>query len=578
MPQDAITISYLGKELKKRLNNAKITRITQPEKDEIFLNLYTENGRENLVLSANSNSPRCHLTSIQKTNPQTPPPFCMLLRKHLQGGTITDVRYVKGDRIIHFEITARNELFDNVKFVLAIELMSRQSNIILINENNRILGMNKPQSFDSMERKLFSGVFYELPSLNHRISPYNKDQLHKVLQDYTEGNVTNYLLDKVAGLAFSTVSEILFRAIGKTELFNLDDKQKKLIEEQFDIILNLDKHKLLSPCVSYKKGVPKEYYAIKYSYFDADVNYYKTINEAIEEYYSVKDTKQRISEHSKRLGQILKNAISRNEKKLFAQENQLSDSKNYKKDKTNGELITANIYKIKPGDESVLVNNYYEEDSPLIRINLDKQLSPSQNAQKCYNRYAKKKRTIQNITIQIAETRQMLDMLYQIQANLKNIDSIDDVELIKQDLINSKIMRKKKLKKGKKEKTQKLSPIHYVYDDFKIYVGRNSTENEYVTHKIGRNKDLFLHAKKNFGAHVIIKYQNRDLTDEVILFGAELAAYYSSHATGEKVEIDYTEVKNVKKAGNGKLGLVIYHTNWSMLAKPNKHEEYLKNK
>ena len=285
--------------------------------------------------------------------------------------------------------------------------------------------------------------------------------------------------------------------------------------------------------------------------------------------------KQRIGEHSKTLSNVLKNAINRNEKKLTAQTNQLSDSQDCEEDKIKGELITSNIYRIKQGDSEVLVNNYYLDECPEIKIVLSKALSPSKNAQTFYKRYNKKKRTIENVTIQIEETKATLEMLKIINSNLKNISTTEEVALIKEDLINAGIVRKDPVKKGKKQKAHLPTPLEYLYDGYRIFVGRNSTENEFVTHKIGRNKDMWFHAKSNFGAHVILKYENKDFSDEVIILCSEIAGYHAASGTGEKIEIDYTHIKNVSKPASNKLGLVIYHTNWSMLVEPKNHNNYL---
>ncbi|MEG2001855.1 MAG: NFACT RNA binding domain-containing protein [Clostridia bacterium] len=575
MPQDAITISYIVKELQNTLSSGKVLKVTQPENDEINLQIYCKEGQKKLVLSSNSNSPRCHITNSSKLNPQNAPSFCMLLRKHLTNGQIVDVQNIEGDRIIIIQIQSKNEMQDNVNLHLIVELMSRQSNIILADNDMRILGSIKQFSLESGERQLFVGATYVAPPIVNKISPYHYDELKHILSTFKDGNVANFILENVSGLAYSTVAEILYRATTQSELYSLDENQIEKIAKQFEVFCDLKNFNEFSPRVSLSNGVPKEFYAAEYTSLSQETKSFETINDAVDFYYSQKDTKQRVIEHSKILSNLLKNAVSRNEKKLAAQLNQLEDCNDCEIEKIKGELITSNIYKIKQGDEFVVVNNYYDENSKEIKITLDKSLSPSKNAQNYYKRYAKKKRTIENVSLQIEETRATLDMLYQIRSNLKNIDSTEEIDLIKQDLINSGIMRAEVSKKGKKVKEVKLKPLEYVFDGYKIFVGRNSTENEFVTHKLGKNKDIWFHAKSNFGAHVIIKYENRDISDDAIVFCAELAGYYAASTPNEKVEIDYTEVKNVKKPPSGKLGLVIYNTNWSMLAMPNQHKENL---
>ncbi len=574
MPQDAITLSYLAKELNNVLKKGKILKITQPESDEIHLQIYSNAGQKKVVLSSNSNSPRCHITNITKQNPQSPPSFCMLLRKHLSNGIINRVTTVEGDRVIIFEVQAKNEMQDNVSISLIVELMSRQSNILLVDQKGIILGLIKSYSFDSMTRKLMTGLKYEVPTQD-KFAPTNYDKIREVLENYKEGELAKYILEHVCGLAYSTVSEILLKSIGAIDCNELTDHMKDSIINGFKCMNNLMDNGDFAPCVSYSKGVPKEYYAVPYAHTALDFVQKESINDAVESYYLEKDAKQRIGEHSKSLSTVLKNTISRNEKKLTAQLNQLEDSKDCETDKIKGELITSNIYKINQGDSEIIVDNYYVEDCPKITIALNKALSPSKNAQNFYKRYSKKKRTIANVEVQIQETRSTLEMLKIIDANLKSITTTEEVALIREDLVNAGIVRKEPMKKGKKEKVKPAAPLEYSFDGFRIFVGRNSTENEFVTHKIGRNKDMWFHAKSNFGAHVILKFENREFTDEAIVLCGEIAGYYAASGTGEKIEVDYTEVKNVSKPPSNKLGLVIYHTNWSMLVDPKQHSELL---
>ncbi|MEG1805730.1 MAG: NFACT family protein, partial [Clostridia bacterium] len=212
MPQDAITISYIVKELQNTLSSGKVLKVTQPENDEINLQIYCKEGQKKLVLSSNSNSPRCHITNSSKLNPQNAPSFCMLLRKHLTNGQIVDVQNIEGDRIIIIQIQSKNEMQDNVNLHLIVELMSRQSNIILADNDMRILGSIKQFSLESGERQLFVGATYVAPPIVNKISPYHYDELKGILSTYKDGNVANFILENVSGLAFSTVAEILYRA------------------------------------------------------------------------------------------------------------------------------------------------------------------------------------------------------------------------------------------------------------------------------------------------------------------------------------------------------------------------------
>ncbi len=575
MPQDAITIRYHINELKNCLTQSKVVKITQPEQDEINFHLYTKFGNKKLVVSSNGNSPRFHLTDKSKQNPDRPPSFCMLLRKHLTNAIIKEVDTIEGDRVISIEFITKNELDDTVNCVLYIELMSRQSNIILVNASNKILGAIKQVSFDQNSRAVLGGVDYELPLNGDKISPYDEVLVKNLVDSYTEGNVANFLNASLSGFAFQTISEIIFRAFNTTEKFSLTSLEKKTLCDTIKDFLSMTKDNGLNPQVSYVNNTPKDFYFCDYTHLSYQTQPFETLDKAIYEFYTQKDNKERLNEHSKSLRTVIKNHISRNEKKLSAQLNQLKDCENMENEKIFGELITSNIYKIHKGMDKVDVENYYD-DMKILTIKLDPTKNPSQNAQHFYKRYNKMKRTKEKVSIQIDDTKEHLIMLNSILGNLSTLTSADSIALIREDLYNSGLIKKPLAKKGKKVKQLKSAPLQYFYDGFTIFVGRNSTENEYVTHKLGKNKDMWLHAKSTFGAHILIKYEGRELTDDVIVFGAELAGFYSTANNSQKAEIDYTEVKNVKKPPSNKLGMVIYNTNYSMLAEPKDHIEFLK--
>ena len=575
MPQDAFTIKYLAKELDSILKNAKITKINQPEADEVVLTTYGKEGTKKVVLSANSNLFRCHITKEEKPNPITAPSFCMLLRKHLQGSIILGVDTPTNDRIIQFSILSKNEMQDNENVKLVIELISGLANIILVNKDDVILGSLKKNSIDDEKAKriIMTGTKYEFPYSN-KIAFSNLTKIEHLLNEFKEGNITDYLMNNVAGFAYSTLQELVFRA-NVSDKIVLTNSDKQLFLSTLENALNV-KEKEINPQIVYNNGKPKDFLLFPYNSQSFEkTTPCNTLNDAICRYYSEKDTVLRINEHGKRLSDVIKNNISRSEKKLAAQKEQLSSSENLEKDRLYGELITSYIYKIKRGDEYLLAENYYDTPQTTVKIPLDKNLSPSQNAQVYYKRYNKKKRTIEKVSQQIIETTAHLDMLYNFKANLKQVKNVEELKLIEQDLINAKIISIKKTgKKARKDLPNK--PYEYNYKGFNILVGRNSTENEYITHKLGKGKDVWFHVKKAFGSHVLLKYEGEPFPDDVYEICAEIAAYYSENSNAPKTDVDYTEVKNVKKPPSGKLGLVIYNTNYSMTVSPKENKEYRK--
>lgn len=564
MPSDALTISYITKELNEILSGGKITKINQPEKDEVIIYVYTKNGTKRLVISANANLPRCHITNRDKQNPITAPSFCMLLRKHLLGGTIDTVINPNNDRIVCLNIISKNEMKDEISLKLFIELISKQSNLILTDDKLKIYGALKKNSLDdeSSSRVIMTGITYTLPE-NKKTNYKDIDSITKLLTIINKPYTSKELLDHISGYSYQTASYITNNDTisGENELV-----------ERIEALNKLDLYGKYQPCIGYSNGKLCDYFVTEYTNLPLNFRHFPTINEAIEFYYTEKDNSIRIKEHGKRLNDIIKHNISRTEKKLVAQRNQLKDSEDLEQDRLYGELITSNIYLLSGKETEITVDNYYSDPPEKIRIKLDPSLSPAKNAQNYYKKYNKKKRTIEFVSEQIIESESHLNMLKNIQSMLNGVSDISELELINQDLIACGIIPKPK---NNKKKTEiKAKPREYQYNGYTIFVGRSSTENEYVTHKLGKGNDIWMHVKKAFGSHVLIKTNNNtEIPDDVYVIAAEIAAFYSEEKNSDKVEVDYTEVKNVKKPQSGKLGLVVYNTNYSIICKPNEHKE-----
>lgn len=564
MPSDALTISYITKELNEILSGGKITKINQPEKDEVIIYVYTKNGTKRLVISANANLPRCHITNRDKQNPITAPSFCMLLRKHLLGGTIDTVINPNNDRIVCLNIISKNEMKDEISLKLFIELISKQSNLILTDDKLKIYGALKKNSLDdeSSSRVIMTGITYTLPE-NKKTNYKDIDSITKLLTIINKPYTSKELLDHISGYSYQTASYITNNDTisGENELV-----------ERIEALNKLDLYGKYQPCIGYSNGKLCDYFVTEYTNLPLNFRHFPTINEAIEFYYTEKDNSIRIKEHGKRLNDIIKHNISRTEKKLVAQRNQLKDSEDLEQDRLYGELITSNIYLLSGKETEITVDNYYSDPPEKIRIKLDPSLSPAKNAQNYYKKYNKKKRTIEFVSEQIIESESHLNMLKNIQSMLNGVSDISELELINQDLIACGIIPKPK---NNKKKTEiKAKPREYQYNGYTIFVGRSSTENEYVTHKLGKGNDIWMHVKKAFGSHVLIKTNNNtEIPDDVYVIAAEIAAFYSEEKNSDKVEVDYTEVKNVKKPQSGKLGLVVYNTNYSIICTPNEHKE-----
>ncbi len=584
MPQDAINLYKLGCELENLLVGGKINRITMPEKDELHFNIYAKGKNQKLIISASAASPRCHISSVVKDNPIAPPSFCMLLRKYLQNGQIDEISCDEGERIFRFVVSNKNELSDNFSYTLIVELMARQSNIFLVDMQNKIIGVLKQYSLDDAKRGTLAGMKYTLPN-QEKINPYSTLATAEKLAEFEGGNFADFILANFSGFGFPTAKELAHFAVGdgfedisKSDFTALGNDK---IADKFTTFLHFDSH----ACIYFdQNNNVKDFSFCRYETMDMRSEEFNSFNNALDFFYTSKDNAIRINEKTRALKNIIKNAISRYEKKLKNQKKQLEDCSDLDKNRIYGELITSYIYKINQRDEYVVCEDYYN-DMKEVKIPLQKQLSPSQNAQNYFKRYSKQKRTFERVSVDVEITESFIQTLKTIAANLARIDDLKDVELVKDDLLSLKIIspkaekaRKNKIsKKNYSQKTAKkiISPQRYIVDGIEVYMGKSSLQNDFVSFKIAKGEDVWFHINKYFGAHLVAKAKLEDISDETLVKCAEIAAFYSDAKTSEKAVVDYTLARNLKKPPHGNLGLVIYHTNYSVVVTPNEHAELM---
>ncbi len=580
MPQDAINLYKLGCELAPLLVGGKINRITMPEKDEIHMQIYSKGKNHKLIISANASSPRLHLTTAVKDNPANPPSFCMLLRKYMQNGEITSLSCEKGERIFHFTVSNKNELSDNVSFTLIVELMARQSNIFFVDTAGKILGVLKQFSLDDAKRATLAGMKYDFVSQD-KLNPYSPEDIAVGIQKFESGDFAKFVNGNFMGFAFSTACELSFACFGGDfkDVQSGFDKDEAL--EKFTAFVNGG-----ISAVVYKNanGEVKDFSFAPYGTSDLEKIEFSSLNEALDYFYTTKDNAIRINEKSKSLKNVIKNAISRYEKKLKNQKKQIEDCSDMEKNRIYGELITSYIYKISYKDEFLECENYYD-DMNTIKIPLQKSMSASQNAQNYYKRYAKQKRTVERVSVDLAETENFITTLKNILATLSRMTDLKDLELIREDLYALKVLAppKVKLKAGKQSKKnfsqktakKEISPQRYNIKGIDVYLGKSALQNDFVSFRIAKRDDVWFHINKYFGSHVVAKVKLEEIPDDVLIICAEIAAFHSDAKTSEKAVVDYTIASNLKKPTHGNLGLAIYHTNYSVVVTPCEHTEYM---
>lgn len=586
MALDAIAVCCLVGEFNRVLIGAKVDKVYQPEKDELALSLRTREGSYKLLLSANPSHSRAHFTKISKPNPKSAPMFCMLLRKHLSGGRIVSITQPRFERIIDFGIESYTELGDLTIKHLIIEIMGRYSNIILTDSEGRI--------HDSIKRidALHSSVRQVLPSLLYKLPPeqsktdlicLTKDNVGEVFKGLSEGiRADKAIMEKVSGISPLIAREVVYRAVGRADLYfaELGSEKIKALENELIEISNSVLNNRFSPCIIYNNKKAVDFSAIEILQYQsgASVNKKDSINEILEQFYSEKDRIERHKQRSAALIKMVGNNIDRCVKKLVLLKSTIDKAKNSDKYKLCGDLIIANIYKIRQGERLAKLENYYEGGN-IVEVPLDENLSPQANAQKYYKKYNKAKNAFAEATKQIKIANDELEYLENVLEFIKRSNNIEELAEIKLELAKGGYIKDNERPKRKANESKAPKPFHFISSDgFDIYCGKNNIQNDYLTLKFANSNDLWFHTKNIPGSHTVIKLGiDKNVPDGTILEAANIAAFHSSAKDSSQVPVDYTTVKNVKKPNGAKPGMVIYdHYNTVYIEPDEKIVERLK--
>ena len=567
MAFDGIVVASLVHEFKEQLQNGRITKIAQPETDELLLTIKTPKGQRKLCISASASLPLIYLTETNKPSPMTAPNFCMLLRKHIGNGRIVDIFQPKLERIIYFTIEHLNELGDVCQKNLIVEIMGKHSNIIFCNEEGMIIDSIKHVSANmSSVREVLPGRDYFIPDTMEKLDPL----------EVMESEFIQALTDKPMPLAkaiytsFTGISPVVAEEIcylsgvdSAVSFYELPDDNRIHVYNQFQIFFARVKEKQFAPRIYYQGAEPKEFSAIPLTHFaEYTIKEIATASEMVESYYAAKNTHTRIRQKSVDLRQIVQIALERNRKKYDLQVRQLRDTEKRDKFKVYGELIHTYGYGLEEGAKQLEALNYYYDT--MIKIPLDPTKTAFENAERYFAKYNKQKRTFEALSTLIQETKEEVEYLESISTSLDIAVLEDDLTEIKEELIRSGYMRRKFTKKKVKIKSE---PLHYLSSDgYHIYVGKNNLQNDELTFQFAVGNDWWFHVRGAAGSHIILKSQGHEtLPNRTFEEAGRLAVYYSSQRDGERVEVDYVEKKHVKKTKGGKPGFVIYHTNHSMV-------------
>lgn len=572
MPLDGFFTNSLVKEL-SLLTEGRIDKIHQPTKDEIILYIRKERKSHKVLFTCNASFPRVQITETDKENPLVPPGFCMVLRKRIAGAKLKEVNQINFDRIIDFYLEGKDELGYPLNYHLIIEIMGKHSNIILLNDNNKIIDSIKHiTSETSRYRTVLPSFDYIAPPTAEKVSPLNitKDEFDKYLNSKDLETSSKAIMSNFLGIS-KKFSEDVCENYKNTKIIELLSDQRETISSNFFYYMAKVKSSSFNYRIYFKNDLMSDFYCLPLKSYDGMPSMsFDSPSKLLDSFYGQRDLKNSLKQKYSDLFKLITNLYERNLKKIQIHKEKLIECNNYEIYKVYGDILMANQYSLEDGIESALLENFYSETLEKVLIPLETDISINQNAQKYYKRYNKEKTTIETVTIQLNEAEEERIYLENILYNVENASDIETLEEIKVELSSIGYIKKR----GKQNKGNKKSlPHHFLSNDgYDIYVGKNNNQNDYLTTKFAVSSDIWLHTKDIPGSHVIIKSKSGEVSDEALLTGANLAAYFSKGQNSTNVPIDYTEKKNVKKPSGSKPGMVIYYTNKTIYITPDENK------
>ncbi|MBQ5360587.1 MAG: NFACT family protein [Lachnospiraceae bacterium] len=583
MAFDGIATAALAKELSDLLTGGRINKIAQTDTSELVLTIKPMmekgGGQVRLYLSADPSLPLCYLTEKARQAPLTAPAFCMLLRKHIQSGRIVSVTQPGLERIIRFEIEHLNEMGDLCRHILVIEIMGKHSNLIFLDENEKVVdSIRRVSSLVSSVREVLPGRDYFVPSTQGKINPLEEEEgAFKEKLSQAGADPAGLLMKTYTGLSRQMAEEILFRAdlSHDRSASSMTGEEQAALWKVFSGLMEDVRKGTFSPTIYYKKTggsqVPADFSAVPMTmYGDMERRDYPGMSSLLEAFYDQKNEVTRIRQKSADLRHIVQTILERDIHKYDLQLRQIRDTEKKDKYRVYGELLNAYGYGVPEGAKSCVLDNYYTGEK--LTVPLDPRLTPQQNAKKYFDRYTKLKRTYEALSRLTVEVKAEIDHLESIRTSLDLSTGEGDLAMIRREMEDAGFIRRHSDSKKGRSRTPQSRPLHYISSDgFDLYVGKNNLQNDELTFKMAAPSDIWFHANDMPGSHVILKARGlamNDIPDRVFEEAASLAAWYSSGRAQGKVEIDYLERRDVKKPGGARPGFVVYYTNYSILANP----------
>ncbi len=571
MAFDAVMLRLVANEIKS-YGELKIEKVYQPSNDEIVLMLHSHSKNMRLLINAGSNCPRINLTTAQTENPQKAPMLCMLLRKHISGGKITNIYCPSFERVCEIEIEAYDEMGFKVKKYLICEIMGKFSNLILTDANKKILALLKTIDFTTSEkRQLLVGMTYEMPPKQDKLETLNvtKEQILQAIENASpEVRCDKFILSKFSGIATSTARQIAYLTARNSEESLCNIQKQTLVDVFYKFVEKIKSNSLKPVLVVGKENQLFEFTYIPLEFLGKDYKNQEceSFSELIDLYFTKKSQNERIRQKSQDIFRLLTNAEARINKKIALQTDELAQCEEAESYRIMGDLIIANLHVIKKGSTVARVINYYDDTCPMIEIPLDEKLSPSQNAQKYYKKYNKLKKAKNELTKQIELAKAELEYIHTVFDALAKAEKESDLNQIREELFHSGYASK--MKNYSSSKQAPPQPLKFkTSGGYTVLCGKNNVQNDYITTKLANKSDWWFHVKNLPGSHVLMQSGGEEPDENDFTEAAEIAAFYS-RAEGNNIAVDYTYAKHVKKPAGSKPGYVIYHVNWTAYVTP----------
>ena len=563
MPLDALCLTAVAEELRRAVVGGKIDKIYQPTRDEIVLFLRGQGENLKLLLSANPGHPRAHLTTLNRENPDKPPMFCMLLRKHLLGGRILELNQPPLERILDFKLETIDELGDRVERRLVLEAMGRSANLILLDGEGRILDCIRRIDGDLSkgQRQVLPGLFYRPPAPPAKQNPFLLDEaeLAAALDNPMGKEPEKLLMDAFTGLSPLIARELVFRAGGEEGLVRELDKLQKTVNE-----------KDFAPYLLVREGKAADFSFLPILQYGPETESIRqeSFSALLDRFYERREAAERVKQRGQDLVKAVTNARDRTARKLANQEKELAATLDREGLRQQGDIITSNLHRMEKGMSVLRAANFYDPEYQEIDIKLDPLLTPQQNAAKYYKDYNKAKKAEEMLTIQIEKGEKELEYLNSVLENIHLAEGERDLGEIRQELTDTGYLRRPKTA-AKREKKVAGKPMEFRSTaGLRISVGKNNSQNDQLTTKLAYKSDIWLHTQKIHGSHVILWLEGGEADAQSLTEAAILAATFSQAGDSTRVPVDYTPVKYVKKPAGARPGMVVYTTYQTAVVDP----------